>query len=66
MKYTHIDGVEYKRPQDVADSLCESNMFTPEEKKCIQNEVKNYPELVESRTTIFAEWFFLLDERIGN
>lgn len=65
MKYVYKDGIEYKRPQDVADRLCESNAFTPEEKKCIQKEVKNYHELIESRVTIFAEWFFLLDERIG-
>ncbi len=66
MKYVYIDGVEYKRPQDEADRLCKLNVFTPEEKKRIQKEVKNYPELVESRDTIFADWFIVLDERIGN
>lgn len=60
------DGVEYKYTQSVADYLCESNVFTKEEKEQIQKEVSHYPEFVESNRLIFSEWFWLINERIGN
>ncbi len=66
MKYYYKNGVEYARPVDVAELLCESNQFTAEEKEQIRKEAKRYPELVKSNKLILSDWFSLLDKRIGN
>lgn len=65
-RYFIKDGVEYQRVQVVADDLCSLNVFTPEEKKQIQEEAKRLLEYVEARVTLFVDWLWLLDKRIGN